>query len=433
MKNIAIIGAGISGLGAAYALNKYSKEYNTVIYEAKSSWGGLCDNFTINGFRFDKFIHLSFTNNKNIRKLFDKSCESIEHIPNPYNYYNGYWLKHPAQNNLYSLSKKEKMKIIESFEKRIHKEISEIKNYEEWLKIQYGDYFAENFPMKYTRKYWRVEAKELEINWVGERMYKPTLEEVKMGMETLKTPITYYAKKMRYPQEGGYKSFLNSLVKNINIKLNFKVIKIDTTKKIVYFNNGKKQKYDKLVSSIPLPEIVKLIKNCDKKIIKESKKLKWTSGYLISLGFDKEIIPPYLWFYIYDEDIPFARVYSPSLKSKDNCPIGYSSLQLEVYLHNLEKLKTSRNELLNNCINKLISMKIIENEKNIIVKDIRFEKYANVIFDFNIYESRERIKKYLEKLGIITIGRFGEWDYFWSDQSLMSGMEGAKKCIMKKS
>ena len=114
------------------------------------------------------------------------------------------------------------------------KSIEEIKNYEEWLRIQYGDDFAANFPMKYTRKYWVVDAKELETKWVGERMYKPTIEEIKKGIETEDTPITYYAKKM-YPKKGGYKSYLSSMIEGLNIELNSEVIKIDLNKKVIYF------------------------------------------------------------------------------------------------------------------------------------------------------------------------------------------------------
>lgn len=55
--------------------------------------------------------------------------------------------------------------------------------------------------------------------------------------------------------------------------------------------------------------------------------------------------------------------------------------------------------------------------------DIRFEPYANVVFDHYIYKSRQLVRDYLDGLGIKTIGRFGEWDYLWSDQSLMSGIQ----------
>lgn len=60
-------------------------------------------------------------------------------------------------------------------------------------------------------------------------------------------------------------------------------------------------------------------------------------------------------------------------------------------------------------------------QQKIIASDIRFEKYANVIFDHQIYEMRKIVRDYLASKGITTIGRFGEWDYLWSDQSFLSG------------
>lgn len=425
MEKIVILGAGISGIGAAYQANK-DKNNKVIIFEKRNSWGGLCDNFVINGFRFDRFVHFTFSPHKEVQELFERGCESIRHIPNPFNYYKGIWIKHPAQNNLFPLSSEEKELVINSFKNRENKEITEIKNYEEWLKVQYGNYFAENFPMKYTRKYWGVEAKELETKWVGERMYKPTLEEVRQGMETQNTPVTYYAKEMRYPKVGGYKSYLNYLVKGLDIKLENEVIKIDPSKKIIYFKNGNKENYDKLISSIPLPEMVNIVESIPKEMIEKSKLLKWTSGYIVSIGLNTEEIPPYLWFYIYDEDIPFARVYSPSHKSKDNCPEACSSLQLEIYFENNNIPQKSKEEILEVCITKLEEMKVLKSG-DIIVKDIRYEKYANVIFDFNIYKTRKEIREYLKSLGIETIGRFGKWDYFWSDQSLLSGLKLFKK------
>lgn len=420
-KEVVILGAGISGIAAGYFLGKEDKkEFNITIYEKNPSWGGLCDNFEIDGFRFDKFVHFSFTGNKEVKEIFEKSSESIEHIPNPSNYYKGYWLKHPAQNNLFSLSKEEKEKILTDFKNRKEKSIEEIKNYEEWLRVQYGDYFAENFPMKYTKKYWGVEAKELETKWVGERMYKPTIEEIRKGMETEDTPITYYAKKMYYPKKGGYKSYLSSMIEGLNIELNSEVIKIDMNKKVIYFSNGNSKKYDELISSIPLPELVKITENIPEEIKKAAKLLRWTSGYIVSLGLKTKDIPPYLWFYIYDEDILPARIYSPSHKSLDNCPEGCSSLQLEIYHENNKPLNLLEEDILKDCIEKLVKMKVIK-EEDIIVKDIKYEKYANVLFDFNVYNSRKKIRKYFEERGIKTIGRFGEWDYLWTDQSLISG------------
>lgn len=410
-----ILGAGIAGLAAGQRLNEKDKEF--LILEQNKSYGGLCDNFEIDGFRFDRFVHFSFTKEKEVRKFFDKT-EQYKHLPVSYNYYHGKWIKHPAQNNLFPLSSQEKQLVLDDLKKRKKYKEGYQQNYEKWLRYQFGDYFAEHFPMVYTRKYWGVEAKELETKWVGNRVYQPTLDEIKLGMETSETPITYYAKEMRYPKYGGYKSFLKSFANEDHIRYDQKVIKIDIKNKKV-FTQDEVYSYDYLISSIPLPEYKHLME-LDEKIIDAVEQLHWTSGYLVSLGFDKSLKRNNLWQYIYDEDILPARIYSPSFKSPDNCPEGCSSLQAEIYYKNYHVQNIDKVLLLEEVINQLNTANIIDRE-DIIVKDIRFEKYANVIFDHKIYECREIIKQYLSKKGIMLIGRFGEWDYLWSDQSFMSG------------
>jgi protoporphyrinogen oxidase len=424
MNNL-ILGAGIAGITASFELKQ--NNISSIILEKNNSWGGLLDNFTIDGFRFDKFIHLSFAEDKYVNQIFFKT-PLIKHQPISSNYYKGKWLKHPAQNNLFPLSEQEKELIINDFKKRKEIEIDEIKNYEEWLRVQYGDYFSENFPMVYTEKYWTLQAKDLETKWVGSRMYKPTYEEIKSGCETDITPNTYYAKEMRYPEKGGYKSFLKPMVKDTTILTNHKIVSIDIQNKSIIIENGSVFLFDNLISSLPLPEICKIIKNIPENVLDASKKLNFTSGYLISLGFNKPDIADNLWFYIYDKEILPARVYSPSLKSPENVPEGCSSLQAELYFNKGEKFNMSDKDILNDAIQKFIKMGLFKKE-DLVVKDIRTEKYANVIFDHIIYENRKIVLDYLEENKIISVGRFGEWEYFWSNQSLLSGRDGALKLI----
>jgi protoporphyrinogen oxidase len=235
---------------------------------------------------------------------------------------------------------------------------------------------------------------------------------------------------MRYPLKGGYKTFLKPLVESATILTNNKIASIDIENKIVHIETGDIFPYDNLISSLPLPEICLLIKNIPESVLAASKKLNFTSGYLISLGFNKPEIAKKLWFYIYDKDILPARVYSPSLKSPDNAPTGCSSLQAELYFNKGIKFNKSENEILEDTIGKFVAMGLF-NKEDLIVKDIRTEKYANVIFDHFIYENRKIVLNYLDEIGVISIGRFGEWDYFWSDQSMMSGRNGAFKLLTK--
>ena len=411
-----ILGAGISGLGAGYSLRK--KGENPIILEKDQDYGGLCGSFEIKGFRFDRFVHLSFAKDERVNAIFRTSSpEIITHIPNPYNIYKGIWIKHPAQNNLYPLTENEKKKIVDDFLARPQK-IEKVDNYEQWLRFQFGNYFAEHFPLVYTKKYWMKKAKDLRTEWVGNRIYQPSVDEVIEGCKTAETPVTYYAKEMRYPSKGGFKGYLKELAKDADIKYNSTVTKIDTVKKTVTVNNNTTYHYQRLISSIPLPEIIKCLDQVPSQVIDACNQLECTSGYHISIALKTKNIPPYLWWYIYDEDILAARVYSPSLKSPDNAPEGCSSLQMEVYC---KENDYTEQELLNGTVGKLIELGIIEKE-DILFTHVGFEKYANVIFSEPIYESRKIVQDYLKSCDIELIGRFGEWDYLWTDQSLLSGL-----------
>ncbi|EOH2101696.1 hypothetical protein ACLWRT_001778, partial [Campylobacter jejuni] len=66
-------------------------------------------------------------------------------------------------------------------------------------------------------------------------------------------------------------------------------------------------------------------------------------------------------------------------------------------------------------------------EEDIILKDYRILPYGNVIFYHDMEKDREKIRNFLESCNIHTAGRFGKWEYLWSDQSLLSGKEIADK------
>lgn len=73
MINTVILGSGIAGIGACYKLNG-----KAIIFEKNDRYGGLLDNFTINGFRFDYAIKLSFAKEKKLEKFLIK--HHIYHI-----------------------------------------------------------------------------------------------------------------------------------------------------------------------------------------------------------------------------------------------------------------------------------------------------------------------------------------------------------------
>lgn len=421
---IAVLGAGAAGLSAAYTLRKSGKE--ATVFEKDKNFGGLCSSFTIDGFTFDTFAHLTFSKDPYVNSLLEDKTDYLIHKPEALNYYKGVWIKNPAQNNLFPLPTNEKVKIIKDFIARREKPCQ---NYEDWLRNQYGDYFTDNFPARYTRKYWTVEPCELEPKWVEGRMYRPSIEEVLYGAMSENTPCVHYSKEMHYPKHGGFQAFLAPLAEKTDIRYGKQLCKIDSAHKILTFTDGEETAYQKLISTIPLTELIPMVENVPGKVKNAAKGLDYTSGIMISLGFNRENVSPALWFYIYDEDIFPARVYSPSIKSPENVPQGCSSIQAEIYYSSKKPLIDTPKNIAEKAIRQLLRLNLFQ-ENEIVLKDIRARKYANIMFTPQIYRNRKIIHDYLDELGIFYAGRFGEWDYLWVGQSMISGKRTAEKVIM---
>ena len=112
---IAIIGAGFAGIAAGFSARE--KNLQAMIFETDETWGGLCGNFTVGGFRFDKAVHLSFNEPDLVKKIF-LSQPHYEHSSESRNFADGYWVRHPVQNNLRQLPVDERIRVIHSFIER---------------------------------------------------------------------------------------------------------------------------------------------------------------------------------------------------------------------------------------------------------------------------------------------------------------------------
>lgn len=408
-----ILGAGIAGLGAALRARELGR--TAVIFEARNATGGLLDNFTIAGFRFDYAVHLSFATEEKVRNIFDR-VPYLTHPADSYCFDEDRWLKHPVQNNLYPLEASDKVALIKSFLAR--KEDLAGPDYESWLRHQYGDDIAERYPIRYTQKYWGTPAAQLSTGWIGNRMRRAELDEILFGALSAETPNTYYTKEMRYPETGGYKAFIQPLIDEATIRLEHRAVAIDVAQKVVRFANGVQLKYHNLVSTLPLPVMANLIKDAPDAVRAAAAELKATSIDLISVAFNKPLVKD-LWFYIYDDDILASRAYSPSVKSPDNVPAGCSSLQFEIYSRGTES-KFSVDQLKANTLRALKKMNIAGDD-DIVFMNHRFLPFGNVIFDAGMEIRRQVVLDWLRASNIASCGRFGEWDYLWSNQSFLSG------------
>jgi len=324
-----------------------------------------------------------------------------------------------VQNNLYPLPVADKIEAIKSFLER-PPQTDTHNHYRQWLVQQFGEVITTRFPARYTEKYWTVSAEKLSTEWVGDRFYCPSLDEVLLGAMSDRTPQTYYLREMLYPRCGGFRAFLDPLIPGLDLQLNSKVVRIDTEKRYVELGNGKREYYNLLVSSVPLPELISILNFTPVSVSEAAASLWATSAALVSLGFARPEAGEHLWFYIYDRDICASRAHAPYRKAPENAPSGHSSLQFEIYYSRHKALPSSPEGLVEQVIAAAEAMQLAPRSA-VKVADYRILPYANVVFDLGMTAKRDHALEFVRKCGIIPVGRFGLWDYLWSDQSYLSG------------
>lgn len=420
-----ILGAGVAGLGAAHAARQRGRD--AVIYEARDRAGGLLDNFTVETergrFRFDTAVHLSFASEPEVRAVFDRT-PYLTHNPDSLCFDHGHWLKHPVQNNLFALPPEEKVPLIAGLAAAPEGEIA---NYRDWLLQQYGEPIAARFPLVYTEKYWTLPAERLGTRWVGQRMRRADLSEVLWGAFSAETPNTYYVKEMRYPAKGGYRAFIEPLIAESEIVYGAEAVAIDPDARTVRFADGREVGYDTLVSTLPLPELAAIM-GATSEVMADADTLFATTVDLISIGFGRPAVSPALWFYIYDREVWAARGWSPDWKSPDNVPDGCSAIQFEIYGSRERPTTPDVEALKRNTVEGVERMGLASYEDILFVHHHHLP-WGNVVFDLGMEERRDRVRAWVESRGVRTAGRFGEWDYLWSNQSMLSGMRAAEAAL----
>jgi protoporphyrinogen oxidase len=253
---ITILGAGLAGISTSYHIG----HKRCIVFEVKSYIGGHIYSHKKNGYTWDEGPHVSFTKHQYVKKLFEDSLEGVflEFKVFPTNYFNNNWIPHPAQTNLYAVPEPLRSECLQSFletRDKIEKPLI-AKNYAQWLEIAFGQVFAEKFPFAYTEKYWTIPPEQLGTSWVGERIFYPEVDEVKAGALAPLPSSKHYITSIRYPVSGGYHSFASLMEKEINVFVNKEVVEIDLQMKSILFNDGTIHKYNKLVSTLPLPKLI---------------------------------------------------------------------------------------------------------------------------------------------------------------------------------
>lgn len=423
----------MAGFGAAHRLR--AEGITPVMYDKNTYHGGHTMSFRHEpGFVFDVGPHISFTKDERIQNLFAESVDQLyETIQiNLNNYWRGYWPQHPVQLHLHGLPEDVIVKVIADFVEERQKPEGPINNYNDWLIASFGSTFAELFPKQYTRKYHLTTAENMSTDWLGPRIYRPTLEEVLRGAISASSPNIHYITHFRYPQRGGFVSYLQKFVPFGDIRLNHELVSIDPRARQITFSNGIQAGYDLLVSSVPLPDLIPMIAGTPRDVQEAARKLACSSCVLVNIGIDREDISQAHMSYFYDEDICFTRLGFPHMLSPNNAPKGAGSIQAEVYFSDKYKPFTGQpSDWIEPVIGDLRRCGLLRDSDRILCSNAMYLRYANIIFDLDRAAALATVHGYLDDLGIAYCGRYGDWGYMWTDESFKSGEAAAQTALAR--
>jgi protoporphyrinogen oxidase len=405
-----------------------------VIFEAQDHYGGHVHSWVRDGFTWDDGPHISFTTNEYVRNLFaenlDGEYEELEIRAT--NYFQGHWIDHPAQTHLHQVPEPLRTRCLESFLETASRDgYPPPKNYQEWLDQAMGPIFAETFPAAYTRKYWTTEPASLDVDWIGVRVLRPTIEEVTEGAKGPLGRPTYYVatRDSRYPSRGGFWAYTHRLARGADIRYGKRLERIDFGRRRLGFSDGSEASYEVLVSTLPLPVLVAASEDAPDDVREAAALLRCTNFLYVQVAVSHPAVRDELWAYVYDEDKLSTRISVTERFAPANAPPGKTGLQVEVYGSPYRPLPDDHEWVGRRVTEELIEMGLVKGPDYIQSVHVKFVPWGNAIFDLNRRAALDVIDGFLDRVGVVRAGRYAEWKYLMTDACVLSGRRAAGECL----
>ena len=469
-----VIGAGPTGLSAAYHLDQ-----DTLLLERNETVGGWCRSIEDQGFTFDYAGHIMFSNDPYVLELYQTLLGDNLHWQNreAWVYSKGVHTRYPFQGALYGLPPKVITECITgAIEARYGssrhpdttssaanckiasgdvKDLDDCcadgaalsstattstspsaialpgqapRNFEEFIYKVWGAGIAKHFAVPYNRKLWTVPLTEMETSWLGGRVPLPDLNEIIEGaLEPVAKPMGPNAR-FGYPLKGGFEALMKGFLPHIKgtVETSAKVVELIPQEKLVALADGRRFHYEQLVSTMPLPELVKVIgANAPAEVHAAAAGLRHISIRCVNLGIARENITDKHWIY-YPEDSIFHRIFVQGNASPHCNPPGGFGLTCEISYSEHKPLPVDGEALVARCMADLVKVGLLTPEDRLLTSSLVDMPYAYVLYDHARARNVALIRNWMAQHDIVLAGRYSEWEYYNSDHAFLAGRKAAQ-------
>jgi protoporphyrinogen oxidase len=426
---IVIVGAGLAGLSTAYHLGGLPYR----VFEKEQEAGGLCRSYQKDGFTFDYTGHLLHFRQAEIKALVERLLDGrlAKHTRRSYIYSHGVYTEYPFQVNTYGLPPEVIRECLLGFIATLTRPAAaspDGRSFKTWILENLGEGIARHFMVPFNEKLWQTPLEELTSDWVSWLVPKPDLKDVVNGALGVKDKAFGYNPSFLYPAKGGIDMLPKAFLPGVReIVYGTELVEVDTQRRRATFQGGQVVEYDVLVSTIPVPELVRRCTDLPKDIRDAAAGLRWVSVHNLNLGVGRERVSDFHWIYFPEPEYPFYRAGFPMNFSPSLGPPGCSSLYVELSHRAGEPVAPA--EILKRVREGLERAGIFRPEDEVIVADVRDIAYAYVLFDRHRARAIPAIRSALEARGIHSIGRYGRWEHTSMEDAIGQGKKLAEQLI----
>ena len=178
-----------------------------------------------------------------------------------------------------------------------------------------------------------------------------------------------------------------------------------------------------------MPELKLIVKDLPKTILDCLNDLNWFSILLLNYVSRNVLDNQYQWIYYDQDDAIFHRIHYPSKLADNMVQDGYQSIQAEISFSRYRELKASPDNLLEKAWEDLMENGFVDTNTYPEISFHRILDYAYVIMDRDRKKNVSKINEFLQDNNCICCGRFGEWDYIWTNTVLNSGLCAGIKAL----
>jgi len=418
-----VVGGGPSGLSLAYGL-----QGDTLILERESSVGGLCRSITHDGGVFDIGGHSFHTPHPEVYELIMELMDGQVCLQqrDARVFSHGVLLPYPFQKYYEQIPDEAVVKACEVGLQNALGNTSEAENFEDYIIRKFGTGIAEHFMLPYNRKLWARDIKRISCEWTSERVAAPKGQDEKFDTSGGHRKPLQPTTQVGYPTQGGFEEFYRHFVPHIpGVELNSTVAQIDPLARTCTTTDGRIYKWEFLVSTMPIPELLRIINGAPRDLIEIADKLEYMSLRVELLLTGQPLTSTIQRIYIADPAIPPHKIALNHNSSEYLRQQPYHAITAEVSLSEQKPVDTG--EIASRTIAFLCDHDILHAPDDIIWTGHIDVKYAYPIYTHDRPQQVERIRTWLAQYDIRTLGRFGEWEYINSDKCVMKGLQMARE------